>query len=165
MSSQRRRRLYVKSITSFDGEQKSCTWCGQLKYLSEFKRSSRSKSGYTSHCRRCHAKANAKVNQAVKLEVMTHYSGGKPFCACCRVDDMVFLTIDHVKNDGAVHRRTGQTSGTPFYYWLRRSNYPVNYQVLCWNCQHAKAVGVICPHKKKKGKQDVVKVRNTHRGR
>lgn len=62
----------------------------------------------------------------------------------------MFLTIDHVANDGAEMRRNGTygNSGTAFYQWLRKSGFPAGFQVLCMNCNHGKhRNGGVCPHK------------------
>jgi hypothetical protein len=87
-----------------------------------------------------HAVRNKANWQKVKTEVVAAY-GGK--CGCCGEDNLVFLTIDHVNNDGAAHRREVGRSG--IYFWLRRKGYPEGFQVLCWNCNMAKALGG-CPH-------------------
>jgi hypothetical protein len=85
-------------------------------------------------------------NARVKKEVFAHY-GNK--CACCGIDEMVFLTMDHIYGDGAAHRGRGVKrvgSGTALYRWLRRHNYPDGFQVLCFNCNCAKRTNLFCPH-------------------
>ena len=73
-------------------------------------------------------------------------------CACCGISERGFLTIDHVNNDGAAHRKSlGRSGGNggPVLRDIRRQGYPRDkYQILCWNCNHAKAIFGICPHKK-----------------
>lgn len=86
------------------------------------------------------------------MEVMRAYCGGlDPFCACCGERGFEFLTIDHTHNDGAQHRREigkGRSSASVLG-WLKRNGYPTGFQVLCWNCNCAKAHhGGVCPHKK-----------------
>jgi len=81
-----------------------------------------------------------------KRIVLEHY-GNK--CACCGETTPQFLTIDHIKNDGRSHRKkTG--SGSAFYTWLIKNKLPDNLdlQVLCWNCNMAKAHYRYCPHNK-----------------
>jgi hypothetical protein len=53
--------------------------------------------------------------------------------------DVDCLTIDHPNNDGAKERKA-VGSGTSFYVWLKKHNYPEGYQVLCNNCQLKKEV-------------------------
>ena len=78
-------------------------------------------------------------NKKTKLEVFTHYGGNPPKCSQCGITDIRVLTIDHINNDGAKHRREiGSYAGTSFYLWLRVHNYPEGYQVLCWNCNWIK---------------------------
>jgi len=89
-------------------------------------------------------------SKTIKIEVMTYYSKGVPMCECCEIKDIEFLSIDHVNNDGAEHRRkTGIKGGEDMYRWLRRNDYPLGFRVLCMNCQLATRLG-ICPHQKGK---------------
>ncbi len=75
-----------------------------------------------------------------KIEVMSHYTNPLK-CAMCPETDIVVLTIDHIKDDGADQRRQFAKEkgyavmGSSFYYWLKKHNYPKGYQVLCANCQ------------------------------
>lgn len=84
----------------------------------------------------------------VKMEVFTHYSNGRPTCACCGEDRHIqFLSIDHIDGGGAKHRKEiGIGSGIRFYFWLRRSCYPPGFQVLCHNCNQGKWAYGVCPH-------------------
>ncbi|NIQ13923.1 MAG: hypothetical protein GTO02_05820 [Candidatus Dadabacteria bacterium] len=73
-------------------------------------------------------------------------------CRCCGEKEDIFLTIDHINNDGANHRRmlTGTNRGSGSwntYIWLKKNNFPSGFQVLCWNCNWAKSHGG-CPHRK-----------------
>ena len=85
--------------------------------------------------------------------VFDHY-GRK--CACCGEDEILFLTLDHIYNDGAEHRRAigpywskKGHAGTAFYRWVVRNNYPDFLQALCSNCNTGKhRNGGECPHKK-----------------
>lgn len=83
-----------------------------------------------------------------KLATLAAY-GDK--CACCGEAHYQFLTIDHVNNDGAEHRRTNNVSGAMgMYLWLKRNGYPKDFQVLCMNCNCAKAWFGVCPHQTEK---------------
>lgn len=75
-----------------------------------------------------------------RLEVIKHY-GGK--CVCCGETEVNFLTLDHANGDGAAHRRT--YSGR-LHNWIIRHGFPPEFQLLCWNCNWAKAMGG-CPHR------------------
>lgn len=85
---------------------------------------------------------------AAKAAVFSHY--GRE-CACCGETEPLFLTMDHVNNDGARHRKTpGQSSHNNIYGWLVRNGFPGGFQVLCMNCNQGKhRNGGICPHAQK----------------
>ena len=77
-----------------------------------------------------------------RKKVIEHY-GGK--CACCGESQYEFMTIDHINNDGAEHRRS--VVGTrSICLWLIKHNFPPEFQILCWNCNAAKQFHGICPH-------------------
>jgi len=77
--------------------------------------------------------------QQLKQEVIAHYSKGSMRCPICGIDDIVVLCIDHIDGNGQAHRRAiGRTSGAGFYQWLIQNNYPVGFQVLCYNCNMRK---------------------------
>lgn len=82
-----------------------------------------------------------------KMDVLTHYGGTPPQCACCGENHVEFLTIDHIDGDGAEHRRAiGRGSGLATYRWLRNNGYPKGFRVLCWNCNAALHMFGKCPH-------------------
>lgn len=95
--------------------------------------------------------AKTKRNQdRCRDEVFAAYGGYK--CRCCGESERLFLSIDHVENNGAEERKSGlyRSSGTAFYLWLRKSGFPPGYQVLCMNCQVGKHKnGGVCPHQRK----------------
>ena len=65
-------------------------------------------------------------------------------CRCCKEHRRQFLTVDHVNNDGASHRRS--IGARTVYAWLARHNYPGGFQILCWNCNAARHIHRRCPH-------------------
>lgn len=71
--------------------------------------------------------------------------GGK--CACCGENKIEFLTIAHLNNDGAMHRREIGGSNQ-LHSWIRRNGYPKDFTVLCFNCNTADFYYGQCPHKK-----------------
>jgi ferric-dicitrate binding protein FerR (iron transport regulator) len=95
--------------------------------------------------------AKTKRNQdRCRQEVFEAYGGFK--CACCGETERLFLSIDHVHNDGAQMRKAKLYSGngTGFYQWLRKNGFPDGFQVLCMNCQIGKHKnGGVCPHQRK----------------
>ena len=70
-----------------------------------------------------------------KIRVLTHYGGGKLACVQCGFSDIRALSIDHIDNSGAQHRKT---YGRNLYWWLEKNNYPDGFQTLCMNCQFIK---------------------------
>ena len=81
----------------------------------------------------------------LRHEAIMAYGGYR--CACCGEGEPMFLTLDHINNDGARDRRE------PGLYMkrllsLRKRGYPRGFQVLCSNCNHGKhRNGGTCPHK------------------
>lgn len=90
--------------------------------------------------------------QELKTEVFLHYSKDlKCQCPKCEIKDINFLTLDHVNNDGAKHRKSlggikKQWTGERIYSWAKNNNYPTIFQILCYNCNLAKAKYGKCPH-------------------
>lgn len=71
---------------------------------------------------------------------------GKPKCSCCGENNLGFLTIDHINNDGAKDRRKHKSTWALFI-WLKKNNYPEGYQILCYNCNMGRAYNDgVCPH-------------------
>lgn len=70
-----------------------------------------------------HRKARSESVKALKFEVLSRYGrGGKPTCCWpgCTVSDPDMLTLDHVDDTGAKHRRETGLEGKTFYAWLKR---------------------------------------------
>lgn len=81
-----------------------------------------------------------------KLLVFNYYGS---ICICCNEANTTFLTVDHINNDGAAHRRgmKSTTGATDIYLWLIKNNFPADFQILCWNCNEGKRLNNgICPH-------------------
>lgn len=83
--------------------------------------------------------------ERLKRDIFNHY--GKR-CVCCGESDERFLTIDHINNDGAEHRRRTGGGGEYTFIWLRKNGFPAGFQTLCWNCNCAKGHSNdgVCPH-------------------
>ena len=81
------------------------------------------------------------ARKALKEKVLVHY-GYKCNCGCgCQVANSNHLTIDHINNDGHIHRKqlgTKIRGGQAFYRWIVKNNFPKDLQILCWNCNCAK---------------------------
>lgn len=82
----------------------------------------------------------------LRKEIINIYGGR---CVCCGEDNICFLTIDHVHNNGAKERKEqGNRGGHAFYLWLKKKGFPKeDYCIMCWNCNCAKGIYGECPHK------------------
>ena len=87
----------------------------------------------------------SKKQRRVRREKVIAAYGGK--CGCCGETEYVFLTLDHVNDDGNEHRkRQGNNGGSEMAYIdAIRREFPSDYQILCFNCNYAKYAGG-CPH-------------------
>ena len=86
------------------------------------------------HCIDTHKAKNYALTK--RLLVFEKYGGCHCACPGCFVTDHEFLTIDHIHNDGAAHRKQFKIDN--IYNWLIKNNYPPGFQVLCMNCNFVK---------------------------
>lgn len=95
------------------------------------------------------SKATKKYNMKVRQTIVTAY-GGK--CICCGEAEPLFLQLDHIANDGAMHRELVggvRNASQAAYRDVIRRSFPDGYQILCANCNVGKQLNNgICPHKK-----------------
>lgn len=93
---------------------------------------------------------NLKRRNEVRDEVYRAYGGYK--CSCCGETERAFLSVDHVNNDGAAHKKAfNLKTGEQMYRWLKRNNFPAGFQILCMNCNWGKRNNKgICPHQSSK---------------
>lgn len=85
---------------------------------------------------------NARYRRA-RNAVIAGYGGA---CVCCGETTPEFLAIDHV-NGGGRKAILGGLNGYAYLAKIIRDNYPMEYQLLCHNCNMAKKWG-ICPHRR-----------------
>lgn len=95
-------------------------------------------------CAKRHSQKAAKRRLEIKLRVLGEYGGR---CICCGERNLEFLTIDHINNDGAQHRKKIGNAGA-VYKWIISHDFPKDFQVLCFNCNFSKAVYGYCPHRR-----------------
>ena len=68
-------------------------------------------------------------------------------CACCGETEPLFLQLDHIENNGNIHRKQEGISGARLYRDLIKQGFPPGFQVLCANCNHGKHRNHgVCPH-------------------
>lgn len=78
--------------------------------------------------------------QKLRAEVVNKL-GGK--CKHCGIDNIDVLDIDHVNDDGNIHRKNG-ISGRSLCQLIKREGFPKHkYQVLCRNCNWLKALKIL----------------------
>lgn len=152
---------FFKRRTARDGRQSWCTTCAARAVVKNV--SNKAKQGLCRTCTRprapgnrswCnkhleqHRKHSNTTARRLKLSVFNAYGGAR--CACCAETHLEFLTIDHVRRDGAQHRRVlaMQGSGGKFYKWLKTNKYPPGFRVLCMNCNASLGWFGYCPHAK-----------------
>lgn len=95
--------------------------------------------------------ARMKVARLRLLHEVVQAYGGR--CFCCKESRELFLTIDHVNNDGHKERKTmGGRSGVHLYRSLKIREFPKDgYRLMCFNCNLGRARnGGVCPHKRRK---------------
>ena len=117
-----------------------CTKCGKKETIKN-----------KTTCKLCSERVKIRYNE-LKDTVFEGYGGYS--CKCCGETIKEFLTLDHINNDGAEHRRKifGENgrrcgSGRTLYLWIIRNNFPPIFQVLCSNCNWGKRMNDgICPH-------------------
>ncbi len=91
--------------------------------------------------------ASQKYRQKLKSLVINKY-GGK--CVCCGEEELEFLSIDHINQNGAEHRRSLSRGGGDVYRSIRDEGFIENeYRVMCFNCNWSAYRGNgTCIHKR-----------------
>lgn len=96
------------------------------------------------------AAISAKLKEkrrALKQVILDAYGNS---CACCGETLFEFLTLDHIENDGAAHRRELKANGRSerIYNDLIARGFPTGFRILCFNCNSALGFYGYCPHPK-----------------
>lgn len=94
-------------------------------------------------CLECLAKCRKYVNDR---KILAYEKLGGFICKCCGETMPAFLSIDHVNNDGAVKRKTGEGSGTKLFNLIIKAVDVSSWQILCMNCQMGRRIHGTCPH-------------------
>lgn len=98
------------------------------------------------------ARASRKWRDSLRREMVDAY-GRK--CVCCEESHYEFLTLEHVRRDGHIHRKQ---FGSLVNLDLRRRGWPKgDYTLLCWNCNLVRRYGNKCPHENE-GKLNVLAI-------
>lgn len=95
------------------------------------------------HCIGCRDKAHNKHQQT--RHIVFDYYGNQ--CVCCGEFEFVFLTVDHINNDGYL-RTLGDNRYFTLAKLIKQGKAPTDLQTLCYNCNCGRFHnGGICPHK------------------
>ena len=97
-------------------------------------------------CNPCNSTRMKQYYAEGKRIVIEHYGGR---CECCGEDNILFLSVDHVNNDGNTHRwkNGNRITGVHLYRKIIKDNFPPTYQILCMNCNFGKHMNNgTCPH-------------------
>jgi hypothetical protein len=94
------------------------------------------------------AKNRISARGAERRKIVINHYGGK--CTCCGESRYIFLQIDHIDNDGALHRKLIKNVGLTrwvFAQWRKTGIWTDGLQVLCANCNYAKSQSPVkkCP--------------------
>ena len=97
----------------------------------------------------------------IRLKVLQYYSkhlsnSDIPCCWCCGESHIEFLAIDHIAGRKEMDSESGLVKlgysssmvKTVLSNWIIKNNFPKGFQILCHNCNQAKAVYGKCPHEK-----------------
>lgn len=93
-----------------------------------------------------------KRNQKNKYQVLLAYSKGKePSCSCCGLNNLDFLTLDHIDGSGAkdrkdsIRKREGRNIyGKLLTEYKKTGLYPSGYKTMCMNCNWVKHLRGTC---------------------
>ena len=134
--------------------------CGRCKVILTPNNASsrtRPRKGLESYCRSCrktwdaerrrlnpekHKQGAREYKRRLRKEVLTAMGGA---CRCCGEATQEFLALDHINGGGnREHHLLHSTAG--IFLSVKRRGYPPEYQLLCHNCNMAKALYGKCPH-------------------
>ena len=141
------KRIYKKDWEAKNRKRKRkariCIWCARKAYRQR------------QTCYHClvRNRIGSRKNRVTLKNLVYERLGNK--CCCCGVKEQVFLTVDHVKNNGAKERWRlfGKRTGASYLFLkrIRDKGFPKReYQLLCYNCNIAKYRLGKCPHKERK---------------
>ena len=135
------------TITSLDMT-RVCRSCGIEKRITQFRRKHRRKDPVTDQrhvvCARCQEKAHPSSLDRIRKRIFDVLGRS---CACCGETTPEFLTLDHIGNTGAEHRRSVGRSTRAIYAAAERSGLPRDqFRILCFNCNCSIGAKGYCPH-------------------
>lgn len=146
-----RDRLLLQKKEYYSQHKEKMKEMARLRYiaLGYENRSSYQRAMYQKH----HAKRLASKKRYLEemREMLFKHYGDK--CSCCGESEKIFLTLEHLNNDGAFHRKQVRSMNpVALILDLRKRGWPEQgYTILCFNCNLGKAKNKnICPHVQKR---------------
>lgn len=128
---------------------KVCLTCGVTFFQKHYSRGPCQNFEKRKFCSRkcCGASIRVEKNakQRRKEQVLKAYGG---VCCCCGEHRPEFMSLDHVNNDGAEHRR--QVGQSNVYAWAVKNGFPDSLRLMCFNCNMGRAFFGVCPHEKER---------------
>ena len=112
------------SVSAHFVEGSRCNHSGCKEPISKY-----NKMGY---CKKHRGRASWQKHKAILYKKL----GDK--CACCGERDLMFLTIDHVNNDGGKYRKQNKDHNQINHLLKLHRQNSISLQLLCMNCNHAK---------------------------
>lgn len=130
----KRKRDYMAAVRIARRESGLCVRCG--------------KAPSTDALYRCSACKQHKNTQYKKEREQMLDAYGR-VCACCGETEVRFLTLDHLRDDGNIHRSKVGKRGV--LRNVRLQGYPTDaYALMCYNCNCGRANnGGVCPHQQR----------------
>lgn len=83
---------------------------------------------------------NSRMRNLKKYKDIVYNHYGRQ-CINCGQTNPLFLTLDHIHNDGYMKRKRHPNiggGGYTYYLWLINHHFPKDIQVLCYNCNCGK---------------------------
>ncbi len=122
-----RRALKLKDKTLYQTLCYNCNWKKHIANLKDNRKN---------HKENIHGR---KMKQNRKIKCIAHYSNNTNKCCNCGNNDMEVMCLDHINNDGNIHRKglnngKNAVTGSGMYGWAIKNNFPPIFQVLCFNC-------------------------------
>lgn len=94
-----------------------------------------------------HAAFSRKQRRKLWQEAFLVYGSS---CSCCGETEPIFLTLDHVANDGAAVRKRIGPQVNQILTDLKQRGWPPEVRIMCFNCNSGRhRNGGECPHVEK----------------
>jgi hypothetical protein len=154
---------------------KRCTQCGKRKRVSEFY-FVKARNKERAECKECSSlraanwakdhrdrvnktarkwrrnnpekvKEVSRKNSIKRKQICIIHYGKNGGCVCCGETELCFLTIDHIKDNGAKDKKKYGPGERLRYWMIIKDKFPKGLQTLCFNCQWGKRIHKgFCPH-------------------